>query len=168
MIIPYRDRKPVIDNSCFIAPDAVIIGDVEIGANSSIWFGAVVRGDILPIKIGRFTNIQDKMIIHVTNNKYATTVGDYVTGGHGAILHGCTVKDSCIIGMGAIVLDDAVIGSETIIAAGSVVKMHERVPSGVLVAGNPAAVKRKLSDREREGIKKSALNYSEYIKGYEL
>ncbi len=168
MIIPYRGKKPIIDSSCFIAPDAVIVGDVELGENSSVWFGAVIRGDIFPIKIGRYTNIQDRMVIHVTNNKYATTIGDYVTGGHGAILHGCTIEDCCIIGMGAVVLDNSLIGHESIVAAGSVVKMHERVPPGVLVAGNPAVVKRELSGREREGIKQSALNYSGYIEGYEL
>lgn len=168
MIVPYRKQNPVIDSSCFIAPDAVIAGAVEIGANSSVWFGAVVRGDIFPVRIGRYTNIQDRMVIHVTHDKYATTVGDYVTCGHGAILHGCTIEDCCIIGMGAIVLDDSEIGSETIVAAGSVVKMHERVPSGVLIAGNPASVKRELTGSEKAGIKRSALNYSEYIKGYEL
>ncbi|MCP4584068.1 MAG: gamma carbonic anhydrase family protein [candidate division Zixibacteria bacterium] len=166
MIIPYAEKRPQIDQSCFIAENTVIVGDVKIEADSSVWFGAVIRGDIHSIRIGRFTNIQDNMVIHVTHDKYPTFVGNYVTGGHGAILHGCTVKDKCIIGMGALILDDSVIGEETIVAAGSVVKEHENIPSGVLVAGNPASIKRKLSDRERRAIKQSALNYSNYIKGY--
>jgi len=166
MIIPYAEKLPQIHQSCFIAENSVIVGDVEIGADSSVWFGAVIRGDIHSIRIGRFTNIQDNMVIHVTHEKYATSVGDYVTGGHGAILHGCTVGDKCIIGMGAVILDDSVIGEETIVAAGSVVKEHENIPPGTLVAGNPAVIKRKLTDSERQAIKQAALNYSNYIKGY--
>ena len=168
MIFACRGKKPVIDSSCFVAPDAVIVGDVEIGAHSSVWFGGVIRGDIYPIKIGSYTNIQDKMIIHVTKDKYSTTIGDYVTGGHGAIVHGCTISDNCIIGMGSIVLDDTVIGKNCIVAAGSVVKQHERIPDGVMVAGNPAVIKRDLTEREIANIKTLAINYSEYIKGYEL
>jgi carbonic anhydrase/acetyltransferase-like protein (isoleucine patch superfamily) len=166
MIIPYAEKRPQIDQSCFIAENTIIVGDVTIGADSSVWFGAVIRGDIHSIRIGRYTNIQDNMVIHVTNDKYPTSVGDYVTAGHGAILHGCTVGNKCIIGMGAVILDDSVVGDETIIAAGSVVKEHENIPSGVLVAGNPAVVKRKLSDHERLAIKQAALNYSNYLEGY--
>jgi carbonic anhydrase/acetyltransferase-like protein (isoleucine patch superfamily) len=166
MIIPYAEKYPQIDKSCFIAENSVIVGDVKIGADSSVWFGAVIRGDIHSIRIGRFTNIQDNMIIHVTHDKYPTSVGDYVIGGHGAILHGCTVGNNCIIGMGSVVLDGSVIGDESIVAAGSVVKEREKIPSGVLVAGNPAVIKRKLSDQEKLEIKQAAIDYSNYTKGY--
>jgi carbonic anhydrase/acetyltransferase-like protein (isoleucine patch superfamily) len=168
MIIPYGEAQPRIEDSCFIAPNCIIIGDVTIEADSSIWFGAVIRGDINSINIGRYTNIQDNAVVHVTHEKFPTVIGDYVTCGHSAILHGCKIGNECVIGMGAVILDDSSIGEGSIIAAGSVVKEHETIPSGVLVAGNPASIKRALSDAERQAIKQSAINYFNYVRGYKL
>ncbi len=167
MIVPFGGKRPQIDNSCFIAPGAVIIGDVEIGPESSIWFGTVLRADINYIKIGRLTNLQDNMVVHVNHNDFPTVVGNYVTVGHGAILHGCTVENNCMIGMNAVILDGAVIGEGSIVAAGSVVKSSQRMPPGVLAAGNPAAIKRDLTDEERQTIKQSAIDYRKYAKGYQ-
>jgi len=141
MIIPYGETQPRIADSCFIAPIGVIVGDVNIGTDSSIWFGAVIRGGIYSITIGRRTNIQDNAVVHATHSKYSTAISDYVTCGHSAILHGCTIKNECIIGMNAVVPDDSVIGEGSIVAADPVVKEHKTIPSGVLAVDNPVVIK---------------------------
>lgn len=168
MIVEYDGKTPDIHHSCFQAPDCVIVGDVFIGAGSSVWFKAVIRGDINYIRIGEWTNIQDGCVVHVTGGTSPTVVGNYVTVGHGAILHGCRVEDGCLIGMGAVVLDDAVIGKGSMVAAGSVVKSGTEVPSGTMVAGNPATVKRKLSDQEMSDFIEWARQYRDYARGYSL
>ncbi|MCX6135529.1 MAG: gamma carbonic anhydrase family protein [Ignavibacteriales bacterium] len=166
MIIPYRGITPRIHPSVFIAEGAQIIGDVEIGAGSSVWFNTVIRGDVHYIRIGERTNIQDNCVLHVTHDTYPLIVGSDVTVGHGAILHAATIKDRCLIGMGAKVLDDATVGPYALVAAGSLVLEHFEVPEGALVAGVPARVKRMLTEEERAGIVQSAHNYVDYVKSY--
>ena len=166
MIIPYRGITPKIHPSVFIAEGAQIIGDVEIGAESSVWFNTVIRGDVHYIRIGERTNIQDNCVLHVTHDTYPLVIGSDVTVGHGAILHAATIKDRCLIGMGAKVLDDATVGPYAFVAAGSLVLEHFEVPEGALVAGVPARVKRMLSEEERQQIVQSAQNYVGYVKTY--
>ncbi|MGA3243821.1 MAG: gamma carbonic anhydrase family protein [Bacteroidota bacterium] len=166
MIIPYRGITPKIHPSVFIAEGAQIIGDVEIGAESSVWFNTVIRGDVHYIRIGERTNIQDNCVLHVTHNTYPLVIGSDVTVGHGAILHAAIIKDRCLIGMGAKVLDDATVGPYAFVAAGSLVLEHFEVPEGALVAGVPARVKRMLSEEEKQQIVQSAQNYVGYVKTY--
>lgn len=166
MTFSYGDKSPAVDDSCFQAPDSVIIGDVTIGAESSIWFKAVIRGDINYVRIGSWTNIQDGCIVHVTGGTSPTEIGDYVTVGHGAVLHGCRIGNGCLVGMGAIVLDDAEIGDGSLIAAGTLVKAGMKVPSRAMVAGNPAVIKREISDKEARGFLDWARQYREYARGY--
>jgi carbonic anhydrase/acetyltransferase-like protein (isoleucine patch superfamily) len=169
MIYKFKNMIPKIDKSVYIAPSADIIGDVVIGENSSVWFGAVLRGDIDYIKIGKNTSIQDNAVIHVTGNKYPTIVKDNVVVAHGAILHGCTIEDGVMVGMGAIVLDNAVIGKNSIVAAGALVKSGDIVPENVIVAGIPAKVVKKTGDKNIENHKRILNNYSkvreEYLNG---
>lgn len=165
-IITYQGITPRIHPSVFIAPGARIIGDVELGKGSSVWFNAVIRGDVNRIRVGENVNVQDLCILHVTHKKYSLTIGSNVTIGHGAILHGCTISDAVLIGMGAIVLDAAVIGKNSLIAAGSVVREGMNVPEGVLVAGVPARVVRDLRDDERAQLEQSAMNYIQYVRSY--
>jgi carbonic anhydrase/acetyltransferase-like protein (isoleucine patch superfamily) len=166
MIHTYRGIKPKIHPSVFIAEGAQIVGDVEIGKDSSVWFNTVIRGDVHFIRIGERTNVQDNSVLHVTHEKYPLVIGSDVTVGHGAILHAATLKDCCLIGMGATVLDGATIGSFSLIAAGALVLEHFEVPEGVLVAGVPASVKRMLTNEEREQIAQSARNYVKYVITY--
>jgi carbonic anhydrase/acetyltransferase-like protein (isoleucine patch superfamily) len=166
MIHTYRGIKPKIHPSVFIADGAHIVGDVEIGKESSVWFNAVIRGDVHFIRIGERTNVQDNSVLHVTHEKYPLVVGSDVTIGHGAIVHAATLKDCCLIGMGATVLDGATIGSHSLVAAGALVLEHFEVPQGALVAGVPASVKRMLTEEEREQIAQSARNYVDYVKTY--
>lgn len=166
MISSYLSKVPVIPASVFVAPGAHIIGDVEIGEDCSVWFNTVIRGDVYYIRIGSRTNIQDGAILHVTLNKHPVIMGDEITIGHGAILHGCTVHDRVLIGMGAKVLDRAVIRSNSIIAAGALVKEGYEVPENTLMAGVPAKPVRPLTPDETEKIRRSANNYIEYAKTY--
>ena len=166
MIYPFKGIVPKIHESVYIREGAHIIGDVEIGAESSIWFNAVIRGDVNYIRIGQRTNIQDNCTLHVTHKKYPLVVGSNVTVGHGAILHGATINDFCLIGMGAIILDDSKIGPHAFVAAGSLVLEHFVVPEGTLVAGVPAKVRRELTTEERKGLEQSAQNYIDYVKMY--
>lgn len=165
-IMSYKGILPEIGIHVLICDGVRIIGDVEIGDDSNIWFNAVLRGDVFPIKIGKRTNIQDGSILHVTTDKYALTIGDDVTVGHNAILHGATIGNRCLIGMGAIVLDAAVIEDEAIVAAGSVVKPGMIVPSGMMVAGIPAKVIREVKPEERQGFIESAEHYREISEHY--
>ncbi len=166
MILSYKDIKPSIDSSAFIAESADIIGDVTVGKKSSIWYKTVARGDVNYIKIGDMTNIQDGCLLHVTTDTYPLIVGDNVTVGHGAILHGCKIGNNCLIGMGAIILDDAHIAEGCIIGAGAVVPEHSRIEPGTLLVGIPAKAKRKLSDDEIKAILQGAKNYVNLIKDY--
>jgi carbonic anhydrase/acetyltransferase-like protein (isoleucine patch superfamily) len=164
MLFSYKGKNPRIGKEVFIAPAAILIGDVEIDDFSSVWFGAVVRGDIHYIRIGKYTNIQDNVVIHVTKDKFPVEIGDYVTIGHNAIIHGAKIRNNVLIGMGAKILDGADIGDNCIVAAGSVVRESFKVPSNSLVAGIPGKIKRNLKKSEIETLKKHAKNYSEYAR----
>ena len=148
MILPYRGKKPRLGEGVFIAPGAVVIGDVEIGAHSSIWFSTVVRGDEHYVRIGERTNVQDGCVLHVTGGRYPLIIGNNVTVGHGAVVHACTVEDEVLIGIGSVVLDGAIIRRHSVVAAGALVPPGMEVPSGVIVAGVPAKVLRELKEEE--------------------
>jgi gamma-carbonic anhydrase len=166
MIAAYAGRAPRIDPSAFVVDSATVVGDVILGLEASVWFGAVVRGDIEPIRIGAQTNVQDNATLHVVGGKFGTTLGDRVTIGHNAVVHGCVVEDGALVGMGAIVLDGAVVGMESLIAAGALVPPGMRVPPRSLVLGSPGRVVRTVSDDELDRIRTSASNYVEYAKRY--
>jgi carbonic anhydrase/acetyltransferase-like protein (isoleucine patch superfamily) len=165
MIIEYNGHKPDMDESCFVAENATVIGRVKMGENSSIWFGTVVRGDSSDIIIGENTNIQDNCTIHV-NDGQPTLIGDNVTAGHGAIIHACTIGNNVLIGMGAIVLDGAEIGDNVIIGAGALVPPNKKIPSNSMVMGTPAKIVRELSEEDRKSIIETALHYVELAKEY--
>ena len=161
IIMPYKSAAPKIDESVYLAPTAVVTGDVTIEEGTSIWFGAVVRGDFQPIKIGKRCNIQDLALIH---NK--VTIGDDVSVGHCATVHGATIGDRVIVGMGATVLDGAVIGNDCIIGAGALVTGKMNAPDGSMILGSPAKVVRELTDKEKESILANAALYLEKSKEY--
>lgn len=163
-IIPYNNIKPRIEQSVFIADGAIIIGDVEIGKHSSVWYNCVIRGDVNYIKIGDYTNIQDLSMLHVTNKLFPLKIGNRVTIGHSVKLHGCTIEDLSLIGIGAVVLDGATIKSNSIVAAGSVVKPGFVVPEKVLVAGVPAKIIRELKQTEISDLFDSSERYIQYTK----
>ena len=158
-ILPYKNITPTIHDSAWVADNAVVAGDIEIGEKSSVWFGVQMRGDVHEIRIGARTNIQDNAVVHVTRNLSGTYIGDDVTIGHGAILHACQVEDKCLIGMGAIILDEAVIETGAMVAAGALVPPKKVVKSGQLWGGNPAKYMRDLKPEEVEFLKVSADNY---------
>ncbi len=160
-LIGFRDFYPRVHQTVFLADGSRIIGDVEIGEHASVWYNAVIRGDVHYVRIGAGTNVQDGTVIHVTDNENPTVIGRDVTIGHSAIVHGCTLEDVCLVGMGATVLDRAVVRSESMVAAGALVPPGFEVPSGTLVAGVPAKVKRELTDEERRGLHESAEHYRE-------
>jgi len=164
MIRPHRGRLPRVHPTVFVDDSAQVIGDVEIGEESSIWMCVVVRGDVNWIRIGRRTNIQDGTIVHVMTGTHPTALGDNVTIGHGAVIHGCTVEDRCLIGMGAILLNGSHVGTESIVAAGTLLVEGMRVPPRSLVMGSPGKVKRPLSDDEIAGIQ----GYADRYVGYRL
>jgi carbonic anhydrase/acetyltransferase-like protein (isoleucine patch superfamily) len=161
-IFPYLDLYPALDSTVFLASGVKIIGNVKIGMHSSVWYNCVIRGDVHYIKIGEMTNIQDCSMLHVTNGKFPLNIGNKVTLGHSVKLHGCTLKDLCLVGIGAIVLDGAVVEENAMVAAGSVVKPHFIVPTGKLVAGVPAKVIRDLTKDEINEIEVSAVRYVKY------
>lgn len=158
-IVQFKEHYPRIAERHFIAPDAWVIGDVEIGPLVSIFFGAVLRGDIEPIRVGAGSNIQEHAMLHTSHGLQPCVVGENVTIGHRAIIHGCTVKDNCIIGMGSVILDGAVIGKNCIVGAQAMVPMNMQVPDGSLVVGVPAKVARQLTDQEIKFVTQSAINY---------
>lgn len=169
MILQFKGKRPTIGDQVFIEKSARIIGDVSLGDESSIWFNAVARGDINSITIGEQTNIQDGSVLHVGHGEeFALHIGNQVTVGHSVTLHGCTVEDLCLIGMGATVLDGAVIKKGCIVAAGSLVLQHQIIPEQSLVAGVPAKIKRMVTQEEIEMIRNSAFHYvelkDEYLK----
>ena len=166
MIRPFRGTHPQIHPTAFIEESAQVIGDVHVGAHSSVWFGAVVRGDVFHIRIGEDTSIQDNSVIHVTHGLYGTRVGSKVTVGHQVTLHGCTVGDLCIVGMGSTILDPAEVGDRCIIGAGALVTPGSKIPAGHLAVGSPARPKRALSDEELTWLEASALHYVELINKY--
>jgi carbonic anhydrase/acetyltransferase-like protein (isoleucine patch superfamily) len=166
LILPYQDKYPKIHESVLVADGAHVIGDVEIGKDSSIWFNTVVRGDVNYIRIGERTNIQDLTMVHVTYKKFPTFIGNDISIGHSAVIHGCRIDDFALIGIGAKILDDAHVSSFSLVAAGSVVKEKFVVPQGVLVAGVPAKIVRDLRPEEIERIKQNAKNYLFYCEQY--
>jgi carbonic anhydrase/acetyltransferase-like protein (isoleucine patch superfamily) len=166
LVRSWGGKEPRLAAGVFVADDAVIVGDVEIGAGSSVWFGAILRGDVNHIRVGARTNVQDQAILHVTGGTHPTTVGDDVTLGHRVTLHGCTVKDRCLVGIGAIVMDGAVIGEDSMVGAGSLVPPGMVVPPGMLALGSPAKVKRELSREEIAYFRRSAANYAAYAESY--
>ena len=166
MLRPYRSIHPRVAPTAFIDYSAQVIGDVVIGDDSGVWMNAVLRGDINSIRVGRRTNIQDGCVVHVMSGTYPTTLGDEVTVGHGAVLHGCTVEDRCLISMGAIVLNGATIGTESIIAAGAVVVEGATVPPRSLVMGSPGRVRRSVTTDEVAAIQRYAAHYVEYKTEY--
>lgn len=164
-MIPYKNNRPTIDDSAFIAMHAVVAGEVTIKKDAGIWFGAVLRGDVSSIHIGEGTNIQDNATVHVGHG-IPTIVGNHVTVGHNCVIHGCTIHDNVIVGMGSTVLDGVVIGKNSIIGANSLVTMNKKFPEGVLIMGSPAKVIRDLTPKEIESIEASAVDYIQLSKEY--
>jgi carbonic anhydrase/acetyltransferase-like protein (isoleucine patch superfamily) len=158
LLVPYAGNSPVVSPSAWLAPNATLVGRVTVGERASVFYGAVVRADVDTIAIGDATNLQDNVTVHCDAGK-PTSIGSGVSVGHGAILHGCTVEDDCLIGMGATVLNLAVIGAGSLVAAGTVVLEGTVVPPGSLVAGVPGKVRRELTDEERAGIRSNAQHY---------
>lgn len=167
LILPFDGRTPRIHESAYIAPNAVIIGDVEIGADSSVFYGVVVRGDVGAIRIGERTNIQDNSVIHVDTGR-ACVLGDDVTVGHQALIHGLSVGDGTLVGMSSSLLSGSTVGDGTIIGAGAVALENAEIPDGVLAAGLPAKVRRELSDEEKDGLIHHAAGYVDIAKGQTL
>ena len=162
MIRPYQGIYPQVDESAFVEDSAQVIGDVVIGPHSSVWYNAIVRGDIHYIRIGSHTNIQDGAILHVTKDLYPIVIGDYVTIGHGVTLHGCQIGSSCLISIGTIVLDNVKIGDDCIIAAGTVVSENSVIPPRSFVTGIPGKIKREIHESDLKKIRQYSLNYIEY------
>lgn len=167
IIIPVNGKTPVFGEDCFLAENAVVVGDVLMGKGCSVWFSAVVRGDVHYIKIGDNVNIQDGAIIHATYKKCPTNIGNNVSIAHGAIVHGCTIQDNVLIGMNAVILDNCIIESNSIVAAGAVVTKGTRVESGCVYAGTPAKKIKEVSPELLEGeINRIANSYSMYASWY--
>ena len=166
MIKAYKGVTPTIASTAFIEDTAVIVGDVVIEADSSMWFHSVVRGDVNYIRIGRRTNVQDLSLLHVTHDAYPLIIGDDVTIGHHVVLHGCTIQNRVLVGMGAVLMDGVVVGNDCLIGAGALVTEHTKIPPGSLVVGSPARVKRPLQDTELAWLKESAQNYVRYALDY--
>lgn len=166
MIQPFLDVHPELDETVFIADSARVIGHVQIGSESSIWFGAVIRGDVNRIRIGSGSNVQDNAVVHVTNRTAPTSIGDQVTVGHSAVVHGCRVEDRVLVGIGAVILDHAVIGHDTLIGARALVTGGMRIPPRSLVLGSPARVVRELSADEVDKVSSYARNYVRYARIY--
>lgn len=165
MIIAFKGKRPKIGEEVFIAPSAALIGDIEIGNGSSVWYGAVLRGDLNAIRIGKNTSIQDNCTIHV-DEKNQAIIGDYVTVGHNAVLHGCTIEEGCVIGLGSVILSGAWVRQGSIVAAGSVVREGQEVGPNQLVAGAPAGLKKDLAADSAEANRIPAMIYGELAKGH--
>lgn len=167
MIRPFNQIEPRIHRSAYISDDAIIIGDVEVGEDSSVWFGSIIRGDVNFIRIGARTNIQDGTIIHVSSKTHSTVLEDEITVGHRVTLHGCHVESGCLIGIGAILMDGVRVGANSLVGAGSLLTPGTQVPSRSLVLGSPARVKRNLTDDELAYLDRSWRNYVELKRHYE-
>ncbi|MFO0583585.1 MAG: gamma carbonic anhydrase family protein [Anaeromyxobacter sp.] len=162
VVRPYAGKAPRLAEGVWLADDAVVVGDVELGRDASLWYGVVVRGDVNFVRIGARTNVQDLTVIHVSSGTHPTVLGEEVTVGHRAVLHGCTVQDRALVGIGAIVLDGAVVGEEAMVGAGALVPPGTIVPPRTLVLGAPARPKRALTPEEVAGLSRSAAHYVEY------
>lgn len=161
-LLPYESTFPKLDETVFLASGSKVIGDVEIGKDSSIWYNTVVRGDVNYIRIGERTNVQDCSMLHVTNKRFPLVIGSDVTIGHSVTLHGCILKDFCLIGMNAVVLDGAVIEEKSMVAAGAVIRPGFIVPTGKLAAGVPAKIVRDLTEDEMQEFERSSKRYVKY------
>jgi carbonic anhydrase/acetyltransferase-like protein (isoleucine patch superfamily) len=166
MLRPYQGISPIVAVTCYVDPSAQVIGDVTLGEHSSIWMNAVVRGDVNSIRIGARSNVQDCAVLHGMRNLYPVVVGEMVTIGHNATVHGCVLEDAVLIGIGAVVLNGARIGEGSIVAAGAVIPEHTLIPPNSLVAGVPGKLRRVLGDAEREIILTYARNYLDYTRIY--
>ena len=166
MLRKYKNIVPTVDRSAYVDESAQVIGDVIIGAESSVWMNVVIRGDVHHIRIGRRSNVQDLTMVHVMRDTHPTLIGDEVTIGHSVVIHGCTIEDRCLIGMGSILLNGCRIGSGSIVAAGTLVPEGLEIPPGSLVMGAPAKVRRPLTDQERASIQRYAENYVHYRLDY--
>ncbi|HNK13369.1 MAG: gamma carbonic anhydrase family protein [Nitrospira sp.] len=166
MIRTFQGIKPTIPQSCFIEETAVVIGDVVMGEECSAWFHAVIRGDVNYIRIGNRTNVQDLCMLHVTHDTHPLIIGDDVTIGHNVVLHGCTIHNRVLVGMGAIIMDGAVIGEDSVVGAGALVTEGTIVPPKSLILGSPAKVKRPVTEQELAWIRESAQNYIRYSRQY--
>jgi carbonic anhydrase/acetyltransferase-like protein (isoleucine patch superfamily) len=166
MIRPFQGHVLIVPASCYVDVSAQVIGDVALGENSSVWMNAVLRGDVNSIRVGANSNVQDCAVLHGMRNQYPVIVGDWVTIGHNATVHGCVVEDACLIGIGATILNDARIGEGSIIAAGALIPEHTKVPPNSLWAGVPAKERRRLDPQDREMILMYARNYLDYVAIY--
>lgn len=155
-------HQPEFGENCWLAENATVVGDVSMGAHCTVWFNAVVRGDVNSIRIGHHSNVQDGAVVHCTYERFATTVGNYVSIAHNAIVHGCTIEDHVLIGMGSIVMDGAVVGTGSIVAAGAIVTQGTKIPPGTIYAGNPARYLKDVSTELNEAIDRTANNYITY------
>jgi len=158
MIYRYKDKLPKVENIAFDAPNCAIVGDVKMGDDASVWYGAAIRGDVASVEIGRRSNIQDNATVHVGHGT-PTIIGNEVTVGHNAVIHGCTVEDRCLIGMGAVVLDNAHIGEGSVVGAGSLVTQGKKFPPRSLIVGSPAKAIGSISEEQYEQLKQSAETY---------
>ena len=159
MIMNYDGVSPALGRDVFVAPNATVLGSVALGDNASVWYGAVLRGDVGSITVGARTNIQDLSVVHVTTDQFNTVLGDDVTVGHRVILHGCTLRDRILVGMGSILMDGVVVEEDSLIGAGTLLTPGTHIPSGSLVLGSPGRVVRPLRDDERDEIRRSAEHY---------
>ena len=167
-ILPVQGQTPHIPDSCFLAPTATVVGDVQMGEECSVWFNAVVRGDVHFIRLGHRVNVQDNAVIHCTYQKFPTTIGDNVSIGHNAIVHGCTLHDNVLVGMGSIIMDGCVVESNSIIAAGAVLTAGTHVPAGSIFAGIPAKKIKDISPELTKGeVERIATNYVMYASWFE-
>jgi carbonic anhydrase/acetyltransferase-like protein (isoleucine patch superfamily) len=166
MIRSYKGTTPAIPESCYVDDSAQIIGDVVLGEHASIWMNAVLRGDVHSIRVGAYSNVQDVSVLHGMKEQYGVFVGEYVTVGHSVTLHGCTIEDRCLIGMGSIILNGARIGAGSIIAAGTLISEKTIVEPGSLWMGSPGNFRRKLEAKDQDTIMRYARNYLEYKESY--
>src|SRR5690349_3505723 len=166
MIRSFKNITPQIPDTCFVDESAQLIGDVRLGEHASVWMNAVLRGDVHSIRIGHYSNVQDNSVLHGMKEKYGVFLGDYVTVGHSVTLHGCTVEDRCLIGMGSIILNGAKIGAGSIIAAGTLIPEKTIVEPGSLWMGSPGKFFRKLNEKDQESIMRYANNYLGYKDSY--
>ncbi len=166
IILPFAGKTPRIAPTAFVAENATLVGDVEIGDEANLWFGCVLRGDVGPIRVGARTNIQDLCCVHVTGGLSETAIGSDVTVGHGAILHGCVVEDGCLVGMGSVILDNARIGEGSVVGAGSLVTANKIIAPGSLVMGRPGKVIRPVNADEAQLGRLGALGYVELARHY--
>lgn len=167
LILPVHGITPSIGEHSWIAPNATLVGDIKMGNYCTVWFNAAVRGDVNSIEIGEHTNIQDGVVIHCTYQKFKTTIGNHVSIGHNAIVHGCTIQDNVLVGMGAIIMDGAVVGEGSIIAAGAIVTQGTQIPPGSIYAGNPAKLLKQVNEGHKAMIERTARNYLTYASWFE-